>query len=732
MLFLQKLKKIFYLKYTDSMLIILVSVFLGNYIKSIAGVGKEGSSIMIMPTNATHKKKKKHKLSEQFRSYAKPRNTVLNFNRQTKIKFGGNIKCDYYCARHATTLNKEISDDVIDQFRQRSELIFDIKHKLDQYREHAVTQGRIAIGNTMFLRSTFPAYQIESGTQTLNNLDRSFQPVRANIQEAWLKLNVDQLFSNNEPVGCSIKAGMFPFFVGRGISLGDWNNGGSSAYGFVNNGVETDAPKFPAGILISGNVFKDKLDYDFYFSPAPNEEILSSNSPSGSGFITQSSLTGLNERHIVAGRLKFSTDLYNGAQSYLEPYFVFYNSPRNTTGTSFDTPLRFFTAGFMVDHKCGGLSFNFECAKQFGRQQVKERLYTGRPNTEKFIHEKQDGTLYFDTLNATGTHDIVPNQLDRTRDPITGQAVAGSNTNLPSSYQQWIEASFAGNQSFYQHHPTYDIDLSGLMAVCDAEYLCEKAPLKIAASVGYFSGDEYPYNDPVDNYYVGKSEGSILSKSIVKRKSFLPLRDYYYRGLWATPMVMFNSGLVPRPYNLNYSSLTASNELTACTNITYLCAGFTVGPTNDLKKFSINPNICIYWSNNTMPTWDKEKSLPSLIKMELDYSNSTAQQISETNTEKNYNYIKGWEGSKKASSHLGWEINCLVSYKITKKLELKIKGGVFFPGQLYKDLAGQPNVQTARQEKSISQAGFISEKTVNKGLGNDIAYGIDMRIGYNF
>lgn len=589
------------------MLIIFVSVFWDHYIKSSAGIVRQDLSAITIPNSTIHKKKRKHKLSDQFRSYAKPKNTVLNFNRRTKIRLGGSIKSNYYCARHATTLNKEITDDVIDQFRQRSEFIFDIKHKLDQHREHPVTQARVTIGNTMFLRSTYPAHQIETGTQTLNSLDRCFQPVRANIQEAWIKLNVDQLFSNNEPISFSIKTGIFPFFVGRGISLGDWNNGGSSAYGFVNNGSETDAPKFPAGILISGNIFKDTLDYDFYFSPSPNEEILESNSPSGSGFITQSSLTGLNERHIVSGRLKFSTDLYNGAKSYIEPYFVFYNSPRNTTATAFDTPLRFFTTGFMLDHKCGGFSFNFECAKQFGRQQVKERLYTGRPNTKKFIHEKQDGTLYFDTLNAAGTSDIIPNQLDRIRDPITGQAVAGSNSNLPKTYKQWVESSSAGYQSFYQHHPAYDIDLSGLMAVCDFQYSCEKAPLKFAAAVGYFSGDEYPYNDSVDNYYVGKDESSVFAKPIVKRNSFLPLRDYNYRGLWATPMVMFNSGLVPRPYNLNYSSLTASNELTACTNITYLCAGFTVGPTNDLKKFSINPNICIYWSNNNIPAWDKKK-----------------------------------------------------------------------------------------------------------------------------
>jgi hypothetical protein len=670
-------------------------------------------------------------LFDQFRKYAKPKNKVVLFDQQTELLYGGEIKVDFYGARHALTLNKEITDDTIDQFRQRSEASFVIKHKLDPHREAPVAEGKITIGNTIFWRTGYPAGRPTAGA-SLSNYDLVFSPINANMQEAWAQIHIDQLFSNNEPVGLSIKYGLFPFLVGRGISLGDWSSGGSSVYGFVNTGVESRAPKFPPGLLVSGTILKDNLSYNLYFSPAVTEEV-TPDSISGSGYATASPLDNLSDRHIVAGKLSLLRNTYRGGTTYFEPYFVFYNSPRNTVRTAFDAPLKFLTVGCMLDHKAGGFEINIEAARQFGKQKVKESVYGLRPNHEKFIQANPaTGQLSFinddsdgnprPNLFAPTTAPEDPTILDPTK--IQNGTTGNYYAPLPSSYDEWQSYQY---QNYYQYHPAYEFDLAGRMAVCDMRYTFSETPLQIAAAIGYFSGDKYPFNDNVDNYFVGKPENA--SKS---RTNFLPLRDYHYTGLWAYPMVMFNSGLVPRPYNLNNTTLLANNEITAATNITYLCLGFTVSPTDNLYKFTINPNVCLYWSDSNIPAWDKTAAQPDLVIMEENYAYNNAYQISETNTDKFYQRINGWEGTKRASSNLGWELNCLISYHITEKMELKIKAGLFFPGQRYADLAGQPNVQTMRSVNFVNADGTWPSYLENKGLGKDMAYGINARIGYTF
>ncbi len=443
-----------------------------------------------------------HDMFSQFRKYAKPNNSVVLIDRRTELLYGGEIKVDFYGARHATTLNKELTDDTIDQFRQRSEASFAITHKLDPYREAPVAEGRITVGNTIFWRTNYPARN-PLGAATMGNYDLIFPPVTANIQEAWGQIHIDQLFSNNEPVGLSVKCGLFPFLVGRGISLGDWSSGGSSVYGFVNSGVESRAPKFPPGLLISGTIVKDSMSFDLYFSPAVTEEV-SPTSINDSGYVLASPLDNLSDRHIVAGRLRLSRNTYQEGKTYFEPYFVFYNSPRNTAKAAFDTPLKFLTIGCMLDHKSGGFEINIEAARQFGRQTVKECVYQNRPNHEKFIaKDPTTNELSFNTTSNARPNLLAPTTPpDPTATTLDPNKVQDGNTSnyyypLPNSYEEWQQYPY---QNYYEHHPSHEFDLAGRMAVCDMRYTFSKTPLQIAAAVGYFSGDKYPYNDNVDNY----------------------------------------------------------------------------------------------------------------------------------------------------------------------------------------------------------------------------------------
>lgn len=690
-------------------------------------------------------KYKGYDLTDQFRRYPKPHNKILLFDKQTELAYGGAVKTDYYVVRHATTLDKNQKDDAIDQFRQRSELALAVSHKMDQFRDHPVVEGRVTLGNTMFWRTLYQPRNVLAAAAA-SEFDLVFPPVQVHMQEAWLKLNVDQLFSNNEPAAMGIKLGFFPFFVGRGITLGDWYNGGSYIYGFSNTAVQMQSPKFPPGALMSGNIIKNTLDYDIYFSPSVGEDIRNDNI----GFTHKDSpLTTLSQRHIIAARLRSTFDIMDKSKLYVEPYFVYYNSPRHGNRSTFDSQLKVLTPGVMLDFKGAGFEINFEAARQFGNMSIKEKLNSNRPNRERFlVRDNATGKVSYPIPSGKNlAHHLRPASSD---DPaIVSTALksdgtaSGSQTSgfhyVPVSYDQWAASTSPGSNfkdtdqtRYFEYHPAREVDLAGRMVVCDIRYTFDEAPVQIAASFGYFSGDEYPFNDDSDKFFVDQNVNPSLSPAKKSYKHFLPFREYYYTGLWAFPMVMMNAGLVPRPYNMSYRDLNTLNEQACPTNLIYIAAGFSISPINNLEEFRINPNVCSYWTDHAGPMWEIGKDQPNMVKVEEDNAEKASRVSSETNQKKVYKRLNGWESVKKGGTHLGWELNCLANYKITNNLDLMVKGGVFFPGQVYKDAAGQPNETTQKLIKEVQPNGSFFEYNENKGLGTDTAYGFNIRLAYIF
>ncbi len=663
-------------------------------------------------------------LYKQFRPYFEPQNRLMFINKQLECKFGGVMRADMYIARRAATLDKDFSDDAINQLRQRSELAFHLSHKMDQHRDRPVAEMRFTAGNVMFWRTLPSAYLMTNEIEFISTqYDKIFPPVRLNLQEAWLQVNLDQLISNNEPHQISVKAGFFPFLVGRGVSLGDWFNGGPYGFGFSKYALQSSSPKYPAGILFGGSIYKNRFNFDLYYSPSVTEEFFKPG-----GVVTSLPKGSLSDRHIFAGRLKAYRSFYNDSKTYLEPYFVYYNSPRNSMNDAFDSAIRVFTMGCMLDHKIQGFEVNVEAAKQIGRVKVRENINLRRPDQAKYLKRNSSGDLIFNPNT-----DAVKNNLAPT---VNGNTVS-YNTNLDAS---WDEFYTSNTPKFFEYHFPYEFDLGGYMATADVRYTFDKSPLQLMASVGYFSGDAYAWNDNVDEYFSGKKIDRPTSAQPLKTvKSFIALRDFDYNGLWALPMVMFNSGIVPRPYDMSLRDQFAINESDSASNIFYLTAGFAFSPTNDLEKFRVQPNICAYWTTADIRKWDTNAIQPSMVASEIQvkYSLSPVAQDKQVTTSSEIqrvpvSSIKGWFGSDFARKALGWEINCLANYAITERMEIAARFGAFFPGALYKDLSGQPNVNTMRIKNIVDPAGFAYTSTANNGLGTDTAWGFDVRWLYSF
>ncbi len=682
-------------------------------------------------------------LDSQFRSYYAPKNRFNLFSNLTDLYYGGSIKTDYYGARRADTLRKDFIDDSFDQFRNRNEFSLAFSHKVDEYRVRPVAQGQITIGNTTFGRAINKVKNLDKELE-LNKYDAIFPPVKINLLEAWMQVNIDQLFSNNEPFAMSAKIGFFPFFVGRGISLGDWYNGGSNLFGFAKTGVFRHSPKYAPGFLFSGELIKKTLHYDFYYSPAVTEEVYLAST----GYLATTQEEPLSERHIFAGRLKYAVDFYDNSKSYFEPYFVYYNSPRQSIFTNYDAHLKNLTLGFMVDHKAKGFEINGEFARQFGRLSVREKLNTFRPDIVKFVGTNTSGAKAYDAPISPNFlrpfSGVVGTETICDKDGVAYAQGASATTNayyaLPRNLNEWREeGSFLPeNQRFFEHHPSYDVELAGAMATIDMRYTFDEYPFKVAASFGYFSGDRY-LNDAVDNFVASPSLSRPLKNQPTRSaKNFLPLRDFYYRGLWALPMIMFNSGRVPRPYDLSVSDGIAYNETDAATDLIYGTIGCTFSFGETFSKLVISPCVGAYWKHSDTPIWDIKLDQPGLIADEQRVNAENAFILSERPSpllkasDYSYRALQGWQTTKFANKFLGMEVSCLASYQVTENVDIALKVGIFMPGQFYKDIEGTPNSNTQRKGERIASNGTFNAVAENPGLGYNAAYGANLRIGYTF
>lgn len=697
-------------------------------------------------------------LSWQFRSYYQPlRKFKIQDNEKIELYYGGAIKTDGYFVRNALTLQDDRPDDAFNQFRQRSELSLLLKYKQNVDATRPAVESKITLGNTTFWRTNESAnYDVEVNTP----YDKVFYPMAVQFQEAWFKINLDQLKRDNEKNFLGLKAGFFPFFVGRGISLGDWYSGGATSYGFTKTQVARYAPRFPAGILLNGDLstkYDFDMGYDIYYSPSVTEEITSSMINSNQ-FASPHIKGAASDRHIVAGRLRLSRKFSKNSIGYLEPYFVYYKSPRNSIRTPSDASTRLSTFGFMWDHKVKGFEVNMEFAQQFGRQRIASHVRYDRPNPAMFIKSDSSNNKYFNALGATNVSGNLTNGASGVNfkrpvnfaDPDafgTGddsfdkdgvsQANAGTGPffhRMPASYEEWL--TLGRERNFCEYQRAYELELRGRMFMADIRYSFPNTPLQLFAAVGFSSGDDYPYNNLNDKYWYNDSITTppTTSQADQKSKQFLPLRDYHYTGLWASPMIMINAGAIPRPNGFSLADLQAVNEYDSMSNLRYIVLGGAFSPYENFKTLKIESNVCLYWTDKSPLRWDPNAIPPSgytLLNSTLD--NISPPIANSPNAPLSAQPIAGWLANERGSNFLGWELNTLIKYYITENTDMVIKMGIFFPDKLFDNLKGQPNVNTAQSFTVInSNDGSSYTLKQNKGLGSHRAYGIDIRLRYSF
>ncbi|MCK4517847.1 hypothetical protein KAT92_03665 [Candidatus Babeliales bacterium] len=609
----------------------------------------------------------------------------------------------------------------------------------------AATYGREKYGKSAadaFVRLSSYGYWQQEGKYTpFTNSDDVRDNKTLNlltyVEEAWFDLHFGTFFDaydnwysfKDHPT--SIKMGYFPHQVGRGISFGDFPMH-LPYLGFPS--YERDSTRYThPGILLHGNITKD-IAYGLYYSKQAENgistsqtwETIHANRTDRAGNDFRRRWRGVSkDREFWSANLDLTHDRDWG-NLLIQPYGTYLDAPETHIEFEADSAVRLGTVGMMAEYKKGGFAINAEVAGQFGHQNVwgidRNRTYEdtslgvkGFDSTKTYTYYEnykvQKYTHVFEGSGHSGTNAIVgrndnPNNLANKGgydssgvwiNPVTkngDQILAASNTIVDDSSEKYSKynSDVVGNARFRDQ---YRIDYRGFMGVVDMKYAFEEVPVVISAAGGYISGDKYPYNTEQNKRY----------------KAFIPYGDFNYAGKYVKSHIVMEERSLPRPVDLSYRYQYAFNNDADLSNLAYLGTGVQWRPFEDKEKLLFESNIMWFWEATAVKKWDKAKKMPAAFKAggwhtcggELtDYwainnADGCCKQV-------------GWKSDDTASRALGTELNFEVQYRPVDNCMFLVQLACFLPGQLYKDLDGQPNVNT--KDSPVAHTGVF-------GLGND-------------
>jgi len=200
------------------------------------------------------------------------------------------------------------------------------------------------------------------------------------LEEGWVRINFDA-FLEGITIPASLQVGTFPFIVGRGVALGDYFECGERAFGFERKGDIGNAPHKPVGVLFSVGLNDDKNIFEFYYSKhrklshgpdLTRLEVRAKRLDRDETADPRNIERGINsDTDIYAARCGFVVDGFAGGQSlYIEPYGVYINAAELKVEFEADSSLKQGTVGVMAEYSSGNWNANFECAGQYGEQQM--------------------------------------------------------------------------------------------------------------------------------------------------------------------------------------------------------------------------------------------------------------------------------------------------------------------------------------------------------------------------
>ncbi|MBT4594329.1 hypothetical protein HOD08_00420, partial [bacterium] len=265
------------------------------------------------------------KSGHKHRAHVLPDNFTLRKKNAT-LTLHGKAKTEYADSHYPVFLNKNYPDEY-NYFKTTLDLSSNFAWGRKKFGYNAVDASLVLRHKSYWGEAGRTNITDENQTKVCDSLMKahsheSSKPV-VWIKEAWLSTTLNAWGDLRTKNKQTIKAGFFPFKIGRGISLGDSYG---TAYKFL--AIYSKNNDFsPAGILFSGTILKDRLDYDFYYGLLENKSTtveqtfnhkkanhIGRNDPwSGSG----------RDNEVFAGQLHYKHDLGKRGNVVANPYIMY-------------------------------------------------------------------------------------------------------------------------------------------------------------------------------------------------------------------------------------------------------------------------------------------------------------------------------------------------------------------------------------------------------------------------
>lgn len=501
------------------------------------------------------------------------------------------------------------------------------------------------------------------------------------MRECWLDFSLAHLLGLDFSGSHNFKIGLFPFEVGRGISLGSAYAVGPEPLGFYTS-VTIDQYAF--GALLTGDLINDRLTYDLYTAILQNK--------SGTLGDTNAKIFGQEigriaraERgfgqinFVVAGRLQwnvFKSDRIG--KLTIEPYMVYNSDPEQKIEFRGDSSSKLGTIGYAVEYAGPYFELGFDSGFNIGQQRVKgwdrnqviEKNIGGSVVLVNSHVVDQDGNNILFVANSA-SQKVIDNttESEESNGMIIGTV---GDTTLSNNKNRFRDA--------------YNNQYQGWMAVFDGLAWMYKKDLSIAIAAGVASGDDNPNIDTQDRVYSG----------------FIGLQEIYSGGSRVrSAFVLGGAGKVPRPLSQptsNQAPNPFSNQVSGFTNLVFGGTGIKWAPQGFKHRFTVHPNLISYWQHY------QTKAYSAKLARHLDCN---------------------------ASAHLGVEGNLFFDYYPSKNVKLFGVGSIFVPGQHYADIKGMPlNREQQRVIEEFNRTGFDETRTPN--VSDNVSYTFNIGLQFNF
>jgi hypothetical protein len=603
-------------------------------------------------------------------------------NGDASLTIGGKAKVEHYFQPNMTMLNNLVPDQN-EFFKETVDVNFDIAYGKQKY-GHNATELYLNFRHKGVFGKAVSYANKDAGPVGPNSirLSESIFGKHSHVSgkpliwytDAWLSLSLNAAFGIESENVHTIKAGWFPFDMGRGIALGSVYGVNKEGLGLYSYSEDKGAP----GILLHGDIVKDKLAYDLYMA---RFEERSNNFGDSFAMVKRHWVDKVKSGQIwrgtnkddslYAGRLKWQAlkDHRTFGSLQLEPY-AFYNAAFDqVVDIAPDADTKWGSYGLAVEHSWKNLEIGGEVAFNYGEQNVFNIDKNGpeiKRNADGFLVEQ-----YTHVLGAPGK------PFNGVNVPVTTASTAAVKTLVLDQTNAPIPGVTNYQSKVGRFRPAYKNTFHGWMGIVDMAYTIKAANLKLAAAYSFASGDVNP-NQKYENK---------------KYNGFIGLHEWF-EGSRVKSVLVLGERNTTRPSSLAAGTVNprASQDL-AFSDLQTFGVSATWTPKCFIKDLSINPNMIGFWKSHQSYKFIATPDHPT------DYGNASSTEV--------------------ARSYMGTELNLCTRFSAVKDCTIFAKAALFAPGGFYTDMKGVPLSDDALRE-------IEDDPRSNDTFGND---GLAFRVG---